>query len=197
MKRIYCFHFGLSLPRKPLWPFHLTFSSPKSKKSPVSVSVSLCTQMHHRTDWFIFFVSWELDDMSHFTSPMRLSSSLIKKLKNRVRAGSNPLLSQYRSFTAIEGHRPVIVHKRSLDILHDPWFNKVFWFVFRFLCVVWLINIFGWFCCRGRRFPLQSAIVLISGDFSLQMSWHQTSKSNDSVCLYTTLNSTRGCDMKL
>ncbi|KAL6175378.1 hypothetical protein ACLB2K_052019 [Fragaria x ananassa] len=62
--------------------------------------------------------------MSHFTSPMRLSSSLIKKLKNRVRAGSNPLLSQYRSFTAIEGHRPVIVHKRSLDILHDPWFNK-------------------------------------------------------------------------
>jgi hypothetical protein len=37
--------------------------------------------------------------------------------------GGNPL--QSRSFTSIEGHRPIIVHKRSIDILHDPWFNKV------------------------------------------------------------------------
>lgn len=29
-----------------------------------------------------------------------------------------------RNFTTTEGHRPTIVHKRSLDILHDPWFNK-------------------------------------------------------------------------
>ncbi|GMN62007.1 hypothetical protein TIFTF001_031108 [Ficus carica] len=37
----------------------------------------------------------------------------------------NPLImSPTRSFTTTEGHRPTIVHKRSLDILHDPWFNK-------------------------------------------------------------------------
>ncbi|CAL9772860.1 unnamed protein product [Musa acuminata subsp. burmannicoides] len=29
-----------------------------------------------------------------------------------------------RPFTTCEGSRPSIVHKRSLDILHDPWFNK-------------------------------------------------------------------------
>ncbi|XP_027334267.1 NAD-dependent malic enzyme 62 kDa isoform, mitochondrial isoform X3 [Abrus precatorius] len=29
-----------------------------------------------------------------------------------------------RSFTTTEGHGPTIIHKRSLDILHDPWFNK-------------------------------------------------------------------------
>ncbi|KAF3562706.1 hypothetical protein DY000_02011870 [Brassica cretica] len=34
------------------------------------------------------------------------------------------LYSSARSFTTTEGHRPTIVHKRSLDILHDPWFNK-------------------------------------------------------------------------
>ncbi|PRQ57015.1 putative malate dehydrogenase (decarboxylating) [Rosa chinensis] len=62
--------------------------------------------------------------MSHFKSPLRLSTSLIRQLKQRVRMGSNPLQSHSRSFTSIEGHRPVIVHKRSLDILHDPWFNK-------------------------------------------------------------------------
>lgn len=36
------------------------------------------------------------------------------------------LYSSARSFTTTEGHRPTIVHKRSLDILHDPWFNKVY-----------------------------------------------------------------------
>lgn len=29
-----------------------------------------------------------------------------------------------RQFTTCEGSRPTIIHKRSLDILHDPWFNK-------------------------------------------------------------------------
>ncbi|GAA0153127.1 oxidoreductase [Lithospermum erythrorhizon] len=33
-------------------------------------------------------------------------------------------LVSLRSFTTCEGHRPSLVHKRSLDILHDPWFNK-------------------------------------------------------------------------
>ncbi|KAH0457030.1 hypothetical protein IEQ34_014937 [Dendrobium chrysotoxum] len=32
--------------------------------------------------------------------------------------------SGWRAFTTTEGSRPIIVHKRSLDILHDPWFNK-------------------------------------------------------------------------
>ncbi|KAH0456166.1 hypothetical protein IEQ34_014073 [Dendrobium chrysotoxum] len=30
----------------------------------------------------------------------------------------------WRAFATSEGSRPIIVHKRSLDILHDPWFNK-------------------------------------------------------------------------
>ncbi|KAL7233825.1 hypothetical protein ACSBR1_017438 [Camellia fascicularis] len=51
--------------------------------------------------------------MSSFSRQMRLSSSLIKRLHGTT-----------RSFTTTEGHRPSIVHKRSLDILHDPWFNK-------------------------------------------------------------------------
>lgn len=59
---------------------------------------------------------------------IRASSwSLIRRLKQRV--SSNPVVWQSmgvrRSFTTTEGHRPTIVHKRSLDILHDPWFNKV------------------------------------------------------------------------
>ncbi|XP_068330815.1 NAD-dependent malic enzyme 62 kDa isoform, mitochondrial-like [Pyrus communis] len=64
--------------------------------------------------------------MSNFNSPIRLSSSVVRHLKRyRVRGtGTNPLLPHSRSFTTTEGHRPIIVHKRSLDILHDPWFNK-------------------------------------------------------------------------
>ncbi|XP_015886484.3 NAD-dependent malic enzyme 62 kDa isoform, mitochondrial [Ziziphus jujuba] len=55
--------------------------------------------------------------------------SLIRRVKQR-RVSSNPVVWQStgvgvrRSFTTTEGHRPTIVHKRSLDILHDPWFNK-------------------------------------------------------------------------
>ncbi|KAM7257928.1 hypothetical protein ACFE04_013669 [Oxalis oulophora] len=42
-----------------------------------------------------------------------------------TRSVSNPaILSHIRWFNPTEGHRPTIVHKRSLDILHDPWFNK-------------------------------------------------------------------------
>lgn len=59
--------------------------------------------------------------MAHFSHKFRLSSSLIKRLKHQVAASAT--LSK-RSFTTAEGHRPTIVHKRSLDILHDPWFNK-------------------------------------------------------------------------
>ncbi|KAJ0970759.1 hypothetical protein J5N97_018718 [Dioscorea zingiberensis] len=46
-----------------------------------------------------------------------LSSSLIRRLRAAATAGSRP-------FTTCEGSRPTIVHKRSVDILHDPWFNK-------------------------------------------------------------------------
>ncbi|CAK9318919.1 unnamed protein product [Citrullus colocynthis] len=54
-----------------------------------------------------------------------LSASLMKRLKLHYQMTHNiPALAQARSFTTSEGHRPAIVHKRSLDILHDPWFNK-------------------------------------------------------------------------
>ncbi|CAK9178995.1 unnamed protein product [Ilex paraguariensis] len=56
--------------------------------------------------------------MSNFSHQMRLSSSLIKRLRQSFGAVNT------RSFTTTEGHRPTIVHKRSQDILHDPWFNK-------------------------------------------------------------------------
>ncbi|XP_075644762.1 NAD-dependent malic enzyme, mitochondrial [Castanea sativa] len=65
--------------------------------------------------------------MSNFSNQIRASSALIKRLKHHRRSsmGSNPvLLMQYRSYTTNECHRPAIVQKRSLDILHDPWFNK-------------------------------------------------------------------------
>ncbi|KAM2695404.1 hypothetical protein EV1_039899 [Malus domestica] len=64
--------------------------------------------------------------MSNFNWPIRLSSSVVRHLKRYgVRGtGTNALLPHSRSFTTTEGHRPIIVHKRSLDILHDPWFNK-------------------------------------------------------------------------
>ncbi|XP_052191895.1 NAD-dependent malic enzyme 62 kDa isoform, mitochondrial [Diospyros lotus] len=57
--------------------------------------------------------------MTCYSRQMRLSASLIKRLK-RTAAGA----STTRSFTTTEGHRPSIVHKRSIDILHDPWYNK-------------------------------------------------------------------------
>lgn len=60
--------------------------------------------------------------MAIFSNQMRLSSTLLKRLHQRVAAAVNS--SSSRNFTTTEGHRPTIVHKRSLDILHDPWFNK-------------------------------------------------------------------------
>lgn len=60
--------------------------------------------------------------MANFTNQMRLSSTLLRRLHQRVAAAVNS--SSSRNFTTTEGHRPTIVHKRSLDILHDPWFNK-------------------------------------------------------------------------
>ncbi|GAB2224331.1 hypothetical protein Droror1_Dr00005085 [Drosera rotundifolia] len=51
----------------------------------------------------------------------RLSSSpLIERIKHRTIATGGG----WRSYATAEGNRPTIVHKRSLDILHDPWFNK-------------------------------------------------------------------------
>ncbi|GLT89280.1 hypothetical protein SLE2022_072690 [Rubroshorea leprosula] len=57
--------------------------------------------------------------MSNFSNQIRASSSLIRRLKHKFGAAAVT-----RSFTTAEGHRPTIVHKRSLDILHDPWFNR-------------------------------------------------------------------------
>lgn len=74
-----------------------------------------------------------IDKMSN---QIRASSSLIRRLKQQM---SNPaVLIQTRSFTPSEGQRPVIVHKRSLDILHDPWFNKVCSLMtFNFFSILW------------------------------------------------------------
>ncbi|KAH0649214.1 hypothetical protein KY290_035169 [Solanum tuberosum] len=60
--------------------------------------------------------------MANFSNQMRLSSTLLRRLHQRVAAAVNS--SSSRNFTTTEGHRPTIVHKRSHDILHDPWFNK-------------------------------------------------------------------------
>lgn len=70
------------------------------------------------------------------SNQIRASSSLIRRLKQQM---SNPaVLIQTRSFTPSEGQRPVIVHKRSLDILHDPWFNKVCSLMtFNFFSILW------------------------------------------------------------
>ncbi|KAF7825958.1 NAD-dependent malic enzyme 62 kDa isoform, mitochondrial isoform X1 [Senna tora] len=60
--------------------------------------------------------------MVNFPNQIRLSSSLLRRLKRHATSASPSLLFT-RSFTP-EGSRPTIIHKRSLDILHDPWFNK-------------------------------------------------------------------------
>lgn len=62
-----------------------------------------------------------IQKMANFSHQMRLSSTLLRRLQQRVAAVNS---TSSRNFTTTEGHRPTIVHKRSLDILHDPWFNK-------------------------------------------------------------------------
>lgn len=62
--------------------------------------------------------------MANFSNQMRLSSTLLKRLHQRVVAAAAVNSTCSRNFTTTEGHRPTIVHKRSHDILHDPWFNK-------------------------------------------------------------------------
>ncbi|KAI3495097.1 hypothetical protein L1887_37253 [Cichorium endivia] len=52
--------------------------------------------------------------MSNSSRQIRLSSSLIRGVQYRIS----------RSFTTIECHRPTILHKKGVDILHNPWFNK-------------------------------------------------------------------------
>lgn len=52
-----------------------------------------------------------------------LSSSLARRLRRPHPAAA--AASAARSFATTEGSRPSIVQKRSVDILHDPWFNKV------------------------------------------------------------------------
>ncbi|KAK4788530.1 hypothetical protein SAY86_019849 [Trapa natans] len=60
--------------------------------------------------------------MSNFSGQIRAFSTLIRHLRQRF---SHPArLLQVHCYTTTEGNRPTIVHKRSLDILHDPWFNK-------------------------------------------------------------------------
>ncbi|KAJ0914176.1 putative malate dehydrogenase (decarboxylating) [Helianthus annuus] len=51
--------------------------------------------------------------MSNFSRQVRLSSNLIRDVHYRIS----------RSFT-IECHRPTIIHKKGVDIIHNPWYNK-------------------------------------------------------------------------
>ncbi|KAI4370855.1 hypothetical protein MLD38_019156 [Melastoma candidum] len=51
---------------------------------------------------------------------IRAAASLLQRMRRRVAARAVSV----RNFTTSEGHRPAIIHKRSIDILHDPWFNK-------------------------------------------------------------------------
>ncbi|GER54536.1 NAD-dependent malic enzyme 1 [Striga asiatica] len=75
--------------------------------------------------------------MGNCSRQMRISLALLRRLQSRqgaAAAGENA--GGARLFTTTEGHRPTIVHKWSLDILHDPWFNKlIFWELLNHLCV--------------------------------------------------------------
>ncbi|MFS7942445.1 putative malate dehydrogenase (decarboxylating) [Helianthus anomalus] len=51
--------------------------------------------------------------MSNFSRQVRLSSNLIRDVHYRIS----------RSVT-IECHRPTIIHKKGVDIIHNPWYNK-------------------------------------------------------------------------
>ncbi|RZC94204.1 hypothetical protein C5167_021449 [Papaver somniferum] len=62
--------------------------------------------------------------MWNVNSQLRLCSSIMRQ---RIKQQQQEFLigtSIRRSFTTTEGSRPTIIHKRSIDILHDPWFNK-------------------------------------------------------------------------
>ncbi|XP_071718484.1 NAD-dependent malic enzyme, mitochondrial-like [Rutidosis leptorrhynchoides] len=52
--------------------------------------------------------------MSNFYTKIRLSSNQIRNVSYRIS----------RSFTTTECHRPTIINKKGVDILHNPWFNK-------------------------------------------------------------------------
>lgn len=70
--------------------------------------------------------------MWRFSNQIRSSSSshIIRRRRLQTTTTTTTTTtssSSSPSFTTKEGHRPTIVLKRSLDILHDPWFNKVRW----------------------------------------------------------------------
>ncbi|KAI3847518.1 hypothetical protein MKW92_001460 [Papaver armeniacum] len=63
--------------------------------------------------------------MWNVNSQLRLCSSILRqRIKQQQQQEFLIGTSIRRSFTTTEGSRPTIIHKRSIDILHDPWFNK-------------------------------------------------------------------------
>ncbi|KAF3335493.1 NAD-dependent malic enzyme isoform [Carex littledalei] len=62
--------------------------------------------------------------MAMFFRSLRRSSpsAAVRRLLLRPYPGEE--VYQVREYTTCEGSRPSLIHKRSLDILHDPWFNK-------------------------------------------------------------------------
>lgn len=53
-------------------------------------------------------------------------SSISRNLRRSLAPDRLRRLSQHpREYVTSECHRPVVLHKRGPDILHDPWFNRV------------------------------------------------------------------------
>uniref|UniRef100_A0A0D9WZ24 Malic enzyme n=1 Tax=Leersia perrieri TaxID=77586 RepID=A0A0D9WZ24_9ORYZ len=53
-----------------------------------------------------------------------ISRSLLRRSRRGGGGGGELLLLLARGFVTAECHRPVVLHKRGADILHDPWFNR-------------------------------------------------------------------------
>ncbi|KAJ3689045.1 hypothetical protein LUZ61_018209 [Rhynchospora tenuis] len=62
--------------------------------------------------------------MAIFLNSLRRSSPSAAVRRLLLRPYNGEEVTQAREFTTCEGSRPSLIHKRSLDILHDPWFNK-------------------------------------------------------------------------
>lgn len=103
-----------------------------------------------------------------FSNKMKLSSFLLKRIQRKA-TSAFPSLFVARSYTN-EGNRPTIVHKRSLDILHDPWFNKVLYLTFfSFLqaLICQLLSMWCFFLWFEGRIALFAAFSFVHLCFNL------------------------------
>ncbi|KAG6528088.1 hypothetical protein ZIOFF_010237 [Zingiber officinale] len=121
------------------------FANHVRKESFVALGAGIRDELHRRRRWTIVALlplpartmegkgvgRTSSTVLREISSVMALSSSLPRLL--RKPSSSSQILQRMkllaagdpsRPFTTCEGSRPTIIHKRSLDILHDPWFNK-------------------------------------------------------------------------